>query len=173
MMGVAGPSRFDADYLAASIGNSILGRFGLMGRLGDVVRESAGLAYSVSSSLSGGPGPGPWQISAGVAAQNVERAISLIRRELGRFLEKGVTSRELTDNQANFIGRLPLQLESNEGVAGALINIERFQLGLDYYQRYPDLVRQVTRAQVAATARRFLDPDHLAVAVAGPESSKG
>jgi zinc protease len=75
---------------------------------------------------------------------------------------------ELTDSQANFIGRLPLSLESNGGVAGALVNLERFDLGLDYYRQYPDLVRGVTREQVLETAGRYLAEDCLGAAVAGP-----
>jgi zinc protease len=168
VIGGIGPSRYDPDYLAAALANSILGRFGLMGRLGDVVRASAGLAYSVASSLAGGPGPGPWQVMAGVAPANVERAIDLIRKEIRRFVEGGVTPQELKDNQANFIGRLPLQMESNEGVAAALVNMERFRLGLGYYQCYPDLVASITREQVLATSGRFLVPDLMAIAVAGP-----
>ena len=173
VIGGIGPSRYDPDYLTAALANSILGRFGLMGRLGDVVRASAGLAYSVASSLSGGPGPGPWQVMAGVAPANVERAIDLIRQEIRRFVEGGVSSQELRDNQANFIGRLPLQMESNEGVAAALVNMERFRLGLDFYQRYPDLVASITREQVLATSRRFLEPDLMAIAVAGPAGAEG
>jgi zinc protease len=168
VIGGIGPSRYDPDYLTAALANSILGRFGLMGRLGDVVRASAGLAYSVASSLAGGPGPGPWQVMASVAPANVERAIDLIRQEIRRFVEGGVSLQELRDNQANFIGRLPLQMESNEGIAAALVNMERFRLGLDFYQCYPDLVAAITREQVLATSRRFLEPDLMAIAVAGP-----
>ena len=51
----------------------------------------------------------------------------------------------LLTRKANFIGRLPLSLESNGGVANALLNIERHHLGLDYYRRYADLVNEVTR----------------------------
>jgi zinc protease len=168
VIGGIGPSRYDPDYLVAALANSILGRFGLMGRLGDVVREGAGLAYSVASSLTGGPGPGPWQVMAGVAPANVDRALELIRQVVRRFVQRGVTPQELGDNQANFIGRLPLQMESNEGVAGALIHMERFDLGLDFYQRYPGLVASITRELVLATSRRFLEPDVMAIAVAGP-----
>lgn len=168
LLGTAGPARAAPDYLAASLGNSILGQFGLMGRIGDVVREQAGLAYYASSALSGGLGPGPWSVSAGVDPANVERAIDLIRSEIRRFVSEPVTEDELGDSQANYIGRLPLSLESNAGVAGALINLERYSLGLDYYRRYADLIRSITRQDVLDAARHYLNPDRLGVAIAGP-----
>jgi zinc protease len=168
VVGAAGPSRLAEDYLAASLGNNILGQFGLMGRIGEVVREKAGLAYYADSSLSGGVGPGPWYISAGIDPANSERAVDLIRTEVRRFTDELVTEDELADSAAHYIGRLPLSLESNAGVTSALLALERYDLGLDYYQRYPGLVQSVTREDILAAARRYLDPDRLAIALAGP-----
>jgi len=168
ILGTIGPRRKDPEYMSASLGNSILGQFGMMGRIGDVVREKSGLAYYAHSSLSAGIGPGVWEVSAGVNPRNVEKAAGLVVQELKRFVDDGVSVEELADSQSNYIGRLPLSLESNGGVAGALINIERHDLGLDYYQRYADLVTAVTPEQVLETARKYIDPNRLAVAVAGP-----
>ena len=168
VIGTNGPRRRDPEYMSASLGNNILGQFGMMGRIGDVVREKSGLAYYAYSSLSAGTGPGSWEVSAGVNPQNVARARQLIQDELNRFVEEGVTEEELSDSKANFIGRLPLSLESNGGVANALLNIERHQLGLDYYRRYHLMVNEVTRENVLSTARKFIDINRLAIAVAGP-----
>ena len=168
VIGVSGPARRDLEYLPASLGNSVLGQFGMMGRIGEVVREKSGLAYYAYSSLNAGVGPGSWEISAGVNPDNVAKASDLIRGEIARFVEKGVTTEELSDSQANFVGRLPLSLESNAGVAGALLNIERFELGLDYYRRFADLVRAVTPDEVLQAARKFFHPERLAIAIAGP-----
>ena len=168
IVGTHGPMRRDPEFMPASIGNNILGQFGMMGRIGDVVREKSGLAYYAYSSLSAGLGPGSWEVSAGVNPQNVKKASDLIQDELKRFVQEGVTADELADTKANFIGRLPLSLESNGGVANALLNIERHQLGLDYYHRYRDLVNRVSAEDVLATARKFIDPERLAIAVAGP-----
>jgi zinc protease len=63
---------------------------------------------------------------------------------------------------------LPLSFESNGGVAASLINIERYDLGLDYYQRYEDIIRSVTRANVLEVARKYIDPDALVIATSGP-----
>jgi zinc protease len=166
-MGVASMTRKSPEYLAASLGNSVLGQFGMMGRIGDVVREQSGLAYYAYSSLSAGVGPGAWEVSAGVGTANVEKAIELVREEIRRFVTHGVSAEELADSQANFIGRLPLSMESNMGVANALINIERYDLGLDHYRHYPDMVKSVTPEQIVEAARKYLDPEKLAVTSAG------
>jgi len=136
--------RRDPGFIAASLGNNILGQFGMYGRIGESVRERSGLAYHASSSLSGGIGPGPWLFIAGVNPNNIDKTIALMRAEIARFVTEPVTVEELTDSQANYIGRLPLSLESNAGVAAALLNLERYSLGLDYYLRYPDLINEVT-----------------------------
>jgi zinc protease len=167
VIGASGPKRRDPEYMAASLGNSVLGQFGLMGRIGDVVREQSGLAYYASSSLSAGIGPGTWEVSAGVNPSNVRKASDLVIQELRRFVEQGVTPEELSDSQANFVGRLPLSLESNAGVASALLSIERYDLGMDYYRQYADLVRAVTPEKVLEAARKFIDPERLAIVTAG------
>ena len=168
MMGFLGPKRLDDDFMATSLGNSILGRFGLMGRIGDSVREKSGLAYYAYSSISAGRGPGAWYISAGVNPSNIEKAIDLVIKELELFIKSGVTEEELLDNQTNYIGRLPLSLQSNSGVAGALLNIERYDLGLDYYRHYPDLIRAVTRDEILVVAQKYIEPYRLVIATAGP-----
>jgi len=168
VIGTNGPMRRDPEFMSASIGNNILGQFGMMGRIGDIVREKSGLAYYAYSSMNAGIGPGSWEVSAGVSPQNVKKASELIVEELKRFAQEGVTTDELADTKANFIGRLPISLESNGGVANALLNIERHDLGLDYYRRYEGLVNEVTAEDVLNTARKFIDPDKLAIAVAGP-----
>ena len=168
VLGAAGPSRFSDDYLAALLGNDILGQFGMMGRIGEALREKSGLAYHASSSLSGGLGPGPWDINAGVHPDDLESAIRLSIMEIQRFVNEPVSEGELADTKANFIGRLPLSMESNFGVASALLSLERYQLGLDYYQRFPDLVQSINREQVLQAARHYLHPERLAIAIAGP-----
>ena len=167
VLGTLGPKRCATDYLAASLGNSVLGQFGMMGRIGEVVREQAGLAYYASTSLNAWIESGSWEVSAGVNPANTQRAIDLIRSEIERFVREPVSAEELENSQANYIGRLPLSLESNAGVAGAILNLERFQLGLDYYLRYPERVQRVTVEAVLEAAQHYLDPDKLAIISAG------
>jgi zinc protease len=167
IIGSLGPRRRSDDYLPASLGNNILGQFGMMGRIGDVVREQSGLAYHASTSLNAWIEGGSWEVSAGVNPANLGKAIDLIIQELGRFVRDPVTTDEIEDSKANFIGRLPLSFESNSGVANALLNLERFQLDLDYYRNYSSLVRQITPEQILEIARKYIDPEKLVVSSAG------
>lgn len=169
MIGSLGPCRNSPDYLPASLGNSVLGQFGMMGRIGEAVREKSGLAYYASTSLNAWILSGSWEVTAGVNPANVQRAVELIVSELQRFTREPVSLEELQDSQSNFVGRLPLALESNGGVANALLNLERFNLGLDYYLRYADLINSITPDMALETARRHLDPEKLIIVSAGTE----
>ncbi len=169
VLGASGPSRFAEDWQAANMANHILGVFGMYGRIGAHVREKLGLAYYSFSRLDGGLGPGPWRVIAGVNPANVEEAVQAIVAELRRITQEPVAEGELADSKANFIGRLPLQLESSEGVAGSILSMELYGLGLDYLQRYAQEIEAVTAKQVLAAARRYLDPEAFALAVAGPD----
>ena len=91
-----------------------------------------------------------------------------ILSELQRFTDELVEESELSDSLSNIIGGMPLSLESNGGVASALLNIQRYGLDLDYYRHFPGLVAAVTREQIREAAAKYLDQQRLAVAAAGP-----
>jgi zinc protease len=171
VLGWPGPARRHPRFLAARLANNILGVFGMGGRVGHEVRERNGMAYYAACALDGGLGPGPWRAYAGVNPKNVDRAIELIRREIKKFTTRKVSLEELEDNKTFFLGRLPLSLETNEGVAGSISTLELYDLGLDYLQRYPALAQAITRDDVLDVAQEFLSPDNYALAVAGPDKT--
>jgi zinc protease len=166
--GVHGLRRDDADFYAASVANMILGRIGLGGRLGANVRERQGLAYYCGSSIDADIGAGPWAAIAGVNPTNVARAIEAILHEIAQFCADGPDDDELNDARDYMTGSLVLGLETNDGIAGTLLGIERFGLGLDYIARYPAIIRAVDAEQVMAVARKYLSTEQYVLAVAGP-----
>jgi len=168
VLGFVGPSRAAPDYLDARLGNSILGMFGLGGRLGEKVREKSGLAYYCYSQIEGGLGPGAWRAIAGVDPRNVDKALPLIQAEIKRMLDTKVTARELKENKSYAIGSMPIGLETNDGVAGVILDMELYGLGLNYLIEYPDKINAITAASIQAAAQKYLDADNFALAVAGP-----
>jgi zinc protease len=167
-VGAATIPRGHADYYALDVGNLILGRLGLMGRLGAEVRDRQGLAYYASSQLETRRDGTLWAARAGVDPENIDHAVLAIRTELDRLRSELVSNEELEDAISYLTGVLPLALETHDGVASTLLAIEEFDLGLDYLDRYPDIIAAVSRDQVLEAARSHLDPERLAIGVASP-----
>lgn len=169
VIGAYGVRRADPDFYAVRVANCILGQFGMMGRLGERVREAQGLAYYSYSAAVAEQEDGVWFASAGVNPDDVEAAVDSILAEFARLGSEAVAAAELADSQAYLTGVVPLTLETNEGVASALLNMEWYGLGLDYLQRYPSLINGVTAADVQRVAARYLQPAACVVVTAGPE----
>lgn len=168
VLGLPGPPRSAPDYLDLSMANTVLGVFGMMGRLGSNVREEQGLAYYVYSRLRSSLGPSPWYVGTGVAPDKVEQALESILSEIARIQEEPIPEEELEDSKAYRTGSLPVSLETNDGLASIISDIELFELGLDYLQRFPDLVDELTPERVQAAAQKYFSTEQIAIAVAGP-----
>ncbi len=168
IMGFHGPTRTSSDYLAASLGNNILGQFGMMGRIGQAVREKSGLAYYASTSLNAMAGGGSWEIAAGVNPANFNAAIAIVKNELERFISEPVAEEELRDAKSSYIGSIPLSVESNSAVASAIVRMERFGLGLNYLHQFPLMVEKITPEDILVTAKSYIDLEKLIIVGCGP-----
>jgi zinc protease len=171
VMGLPGPTRSAPDFLHASLMNTVLGEFGMMGRIGQNVREKQGLAYHASSHLAGGLGPAPWSANAGTSPEDVNRAVTGIKMEIIRMQNELVAPAELADCQSYRVGSLPVSLETNVAMADTIVDMELYNLGLDFLQRFPDLMHNINAEEVQAAARKYLSSEQLAVAMAGPLGS--
>lgn len=169
VLGYVGLPRTHPDHLRARLADTILGVFGIMGRIGENVRNQQGLAYYAYSHLTATFSPGPWMAIAGVHPKNVERAVESILAEMRHLRDELVPAEEMADNKAFLTGFVPLSLETNGGVAGNLEAMEAYDLGLDYLQRYPSLIESITEQDVQRVAQTYLDPNAYTLAVARPE----
>ena len=160
--------RADPAYYAYWLMCNIFGQYGMGGRLGSSIRERQGMAYYAFCGFEAGLIEGPLIVRAGVNATNVDKAVTSIDTEVSALASDGVTSDELDNSKRYLTGSLPRTLETNAGVAVFLQNVQQFDLGLDYDQRLPTLIDDVTHDEVNAAARRTLDASRAAVVVAGP-----
>lgn len=172
LLGSLAPARTSVHFLPVYLGNDILGQFGMLGRIGESVRNKAGLAYYAGSSVNSWLDGGDWEFMAGVNPANTEKAVELIIKEIELFIAEPVTAEELSDSKSHLSGRLALSLESNAGLANAILTMEHFNLGLDYYQRYSGMLDLVTAEQILKSSRQFLNAEKLAVVSAGTTPGK-
>ncbi len=173
MMGHEGVPRNHPDYYAIQVMNYILGGGGFSSRAMDSIRNERGLAYSVYSYFGAEKSHGTFVFVMQTKNDTAEEAIRIAREEIRRMREQPVTDPELDDAKNYLTGSFPLRLDTNHKVASFLAQVEFFRLGLDYPDRYADLIRKVTREDVQRVAKAYLHPEKLITVVVGNQKKAG
>lgn len=109
--GVRALSTHDPDRFDLTVIDTILGG-GMSSRLFQEIREKLGLAYAVYSFHSLFQDTGYWAIYAGTRPDNAHRVIDLIRTQVDRLLDSGITAEELDRAKESIKGALVLGMEN-------------------------------------------------------------
>jgi zinc protease len=165
-MTLPGIARDDPDWYAALVLNHIMGG-GQQSRLFNEVREKRGLAYSVGSGLRTYRKASLLVISTGSANERVAEAVRLIRAELVRLRNEGVTEQELSDAKTYLSGSLALSLDSSGSIAGLLQSMQVDGLPRDHLDKRAALIGAVKLDDVRRVIRRLLRDEALTTIVVG------
>jgi len=167
VLGHGGVPRGHPDYYAIQVMNYILGGGGFSSRAMESIRNQRGLAYSVYSYFGAEKSHGTFQFVMQTKNESAAEAVGLARNEIRRMRDELVSEVELSDAKDYLTGSFPLRFDTNRKVAGFLSQVEFYQLGLDYPDRYGDFIRKVSRADVQRAAREHLTPERLITVVVG------
>ena len=142
---------------------------GLSARIPYRIREQEGLAYAVGAETVAGAGldPGRLMVYVGTAPENLSRAEEVVREELTRLLESGVTDDEMRDARAYLLGREPFRRETARQWSELLAAAELYGLPVDDPDWMQERWRRLDRPQVEEAARRYLEPEKLQVTIGG------
>ncbi|MGH9056135.1 MAG: M16 family metallopeptidase, partial [Acidimicrobiales bacterium] len=106
------PDRDDEERHAISIVEHVLGG-GMSSRLFQSIREERGLAYSVYSYRLAFQGAGALAVYAGTSPSNTAEVLDLVRAEIERVAEDGITGEELASARGHIRGAMALGLEDS------------------------------------------------------------
>jgi zinc protease len=165
--GFEGLKRNDPDFIPAYILNYVVGGGGFSSKLMQEVREKRGLAYSVYTYLY--PLDHAGIFVGGVATENkaVGQSMDLIKAELERVAEEGLSEQELRTAKDYLIGSFALRFDTSAKIAQQLLAIQQDNLGIDYIDRRNSEVEAVTAGDIKRIAKRLMEPKNLIVTVAG------
>jgi zinc protease len=167
LFGMQGLPRDDEDFIPAFVMNYMLGGGSFSSRLMEEVRVKRGLAYSVSTYLSPLDRAAFYFGEAGTKNERVGETLAVIRREIARMAEEGVSQEELDDAKTYLTGSYPLRFMTNRSISSQLLGIQLENLGIDYIDRRNGLIEAVTRDDIARVARRLLRPENMIVVIVG------
>lgn len=161
MMGSHAFSMFDEKRIPLFLLNNILGGPGMNNRLNVSLREHNGLAYSVESNITSYTDTGLFSIYFGTDPKNKEKAIRLVRRELGKMYESKLTDRQLAAAKKQAIGQLGVSVDNREGL---FLNMGKSFLHYNFFASMEEVFSQInniTATEVLDIAHTVIAPDKL------------
>lgn len=175
-IGHLGVTRDHPDYHALLVLDNVLGvGSGFTDRLSATLRDRQGLAYSVTASITGSAEeqPGLFVGYIGTFADKFTWVRDGFVKEVARIRDERATDQEVDDAKLYLLGSLPFTLATNDGIAGQLLEIERYGLGFNYLDKYKKAIEGVTVEDIQRVAKKHLDPKKLTVVAVGPIGTDG
>jgi predicted Zn-dependent peptidase len=169
VLGVNGLVRTDERRYALGVLNAALGG-GTSSRLFQEVRERRGLAYSVYSYASHYTDAGTFGVAVGCLPSKVTEVLSVVRAELQRLADDGISALELQRGQGQLRGGLVLSLEDSGSRMSRIAKAELLYDELPSIDTVLGRVADVTLDDVNALARELFSRRQT-LAVVGPFES--
>jgi len=165
ILGHEGISRDNPDYYAVSIMNYILGAGGFSSRLMQNIRDEKGLVYDIHSFFNANKYSGYFQVSLQTKNESANIAIEEALKEIRKIRSEPVLDTELLDAKTFLIGSSPMRIETSRRMADFLVAVEFYELGIDYIDKYPGYINNVTKEDILRVAKKYLDPDNYILVV--------
>ncbi|HXG00468.1 MAG TPA: pitrilysin family protein, partial [Bacteroidota bacterium] len=163
-IGRIGAARLTEDYYAITVMNTILGA-SFTSRLNTNLREQHGYSYGAGSRFSFLPLPGAFVAFSDVHANVTDKALAEIMKELRAITS--VTDEELARAKNYIALSYPSEFQSVGAVANALAEVVIYNLPDDYLNTYTSRVLAVTKEEVERVARKYIDPENIAIVIVG------
>ena len=159
VIGFGGVERSNPDYYKLQVMNHILGGGGLTSRLMREVRTKKGLVYGVGSGFEAGKFPGSFRAVLQTKNKSANEAIAETLHQIRLMQEAPVTDDEMSQTKKYLVGSFPLKFDTLGKIDSFMLQVQLYGLGLDYPDRYPKLIDDVTKDDVLAGAKKYLHPD--------------
>ena len=167
VLGYPGVTVRDPDRFALEVLAEVLGGSG--GRLATLV-QPRGLVDAVTASSREGVDPGTFTVAVALRPDAVDALVPILRAELGRVGESGVTPDEVARARRILTGTHALTLERRGAVAYALALGAAFGETGQFRRHGVDELSKVTADDVVRVARRIIDPRREVLAVVRPRA---
>lgn len=167
VMGVRAFDLFDRRRFAIQVLADVLGG-GMSSRLFKKVREELGAAYYIDADADLSLDHGVFAISAGVDHGKIDVVIEAILAECRRLRDELVPEEELQRTKDHMSGGIILGLETSDALASFYGGQEILTKKLLPPEKFIDMIRKVSAAEVQAVARELFINKGLNLAVIGP-----
>ena len=164
------PPKANPDEIAIGTANNILGGT-FTSRVNMNLREDKHWSYGAGTILVGARGQRPFVAYAPVQTDKTKESIAELGKELRDILgPRPVTNEETSKAISNQTLELPGSWETIDAVDSSIGDIVRYELPNNYYQTYPQKLRELKTGQISAAAKKLIEPEHLVWVIVGDRS---
>lgn len=157
----------DKNSIPAVIANDILGSGAFSARLISNLREDKGYTYGAYSDLTRDELVGSFSAYAQVGTDVTDDAVNQFIIEMNRMKNEVVDDETLDLFKTIRTGSLARSLEKPRNIARFALNTMKYSLPADYYQKYFENIAAVTKEQIQAVSKQFIDPEQAIIVVVG------
>ena len=171
-IGYVSDMTYDAtgEYFKTSLMNYSLGG-AFNSRINLNLREDKGWTYGARSGFSGNDRGSQFTASAGIKASATDSAVVEFIKEIKGFQENGITDDELNFMRNSIGQRDARRYETPFQKAGFLGNIIRYDLDGSYVDKQAEIIQNITREEINALAKKYLNTDNAYILVVGDGAS--
>ncbi|MBU0509902.1 insulinase family protein [bacterium] len=167
VLGNAGISRTDPEYVSCEVMNHILGGL-FTSRINTNLREEKGYTYGARSVFVTRRGRGPFLAYAEVQTEVTDESIAEFLKELRDVGgPRPLTPDELKKSKDDLTKSYPQDFETFTEIAGSLNQLFVYDLPADEWTTYLDKVRAVDGAAATQVASRHIHPDQMLIVIVG------
>lgn len=162
------------DVMAVTVMNQILGGGGFQAKLFKNLRETRGYTYGAYSQLKPNEldGAGTFKAYAEVKANVVDSSLIETLKEMQNMVNADFSQGDVDQVKKTMAGNFSRSLESPSTIANFAYSIERFNLPKDFYTTYLERLDKVSKEDVAAAAKKYINPDNAYLFVVTDKSLK-
>jgi zinc protease len=154
------------DYFPVLVMNQVLGA-GASSRIFMNLREEKGYTYGAYSKFDMRRLAGEFEATAEVRTSVTGDSLKEFFYELNRIRDEKVSQQELDDAKNFLTGVFPIRAETQEGLTNLIVQQQVYELPEDYLQTYREKIAEITIDDVASAARKYVQPETLAMVVVG------
>lgn len=156
----------DKDYYAGLIVNNILGGGGTA-RLFMNLREDKGYTYGSYSRLRQSRYAGTFRATASVRNTVTDSAVVELLKEINKIRYQKVSEEELKNAKAKYVGDFVMDVQKPRTVANFALNITRYNLPEDFYEKYLENINAVTLDDAQNAALKYFKGDKSRIIITG------
>ncbi|MDZ7377040.1 MAG: insulinase family protein, partial [candidate division KSB1 bacterium] len=167
LAGHIAPPKADADDLAMNMLNSILGGT-FTSRINMNLREAKHWSYGAGSVIVSARGQRPFIAYTSIQGDKTKESLQEMKKEMMEILgARPATQEELDKVLQNEILGLPGSWETIGAVGSLIAELITYGLPDDYYQTYPEKLRNLKLNDIFRAAKKLLRPNQVTWIVVG------